>query len=585
VALADADPHEVEARALEERLAHARLPAPLHRRALRELYDFRRLRASSREAAAIRAYLEWVLELPFHAVPDGRGAKPDFESVEEVLGRSHAALRDVKDRVIEHLAVRLLAGRAQGTVLCFLGPPGTGKSSMGRAVAEALDREFVSIPIGAVTEEEQLRGYAHRQDGAQPGIILQSIQRAGSTDPVILIDEIDKLELGASGRAGGALLDLLDPEQNAEFLDHYLGLSYDLSRCIFLVTANEREAIPDAVLDRLEIIEFGGYTESEKLTIARGHLLEKARSTHGLEKRELRLSPAALLALVRHYTEEAGVRQLQRLLYSLARKAAVGVVRGGSGLAIKKGDLLELLGPAVVEEELHPRRPVVGVATGLAWTSAGGTLLPIEALAMGGAGRITLTGSIGEVMRESVQTAISFVRTCFGELGLQQGVLDELDLHLHFPSGSTPKDGPSAGVAVATALMSLMARSPVRHDVAMTGEVSLHGNVLAVGGLKDKLLAAIRHGIREVIVPERSREEVLRLPPEVRSKLTIHLIDHVREAFGLALLPRRPARPRTLVAEGDPERPRARRRTARPRKRSAGARRRRRGSKLDPDDL
>lgn len=532
---ADADSHDFEAHCFEQRIEASHLPQPARDQALRELEHFRLLRASSREAAAVRNYLDWLLHLPWPMEAD-RPRSLGFEGVEEVLSRSHAGLRDVKDRVIEHLAVRLLAGRAHGTMLCFLGPPGTGKSSMGRAVAEALQREFVQIPVGAVTEEEQLRGQPHRAEGALPGVILDSIQRSGTSAPIILIDEIDKLELGGSGTAGGALLDLLDADQNREFLDHYLGIPYDLSRCVFIVTATERDEIPEAVMDRLETIEFGGFTESEKLEIARGHLLPRARKEHGLEPHEFRISPAALRDVVRHYTEEAGVRNLQRQLNSLARKAALDVVRGGEGLSIKKCDLLALLGPATVDEEIQVRKPRVGVATGLAWTSAGGTLLPIEALAMPGSGRVTLTGFVGEVMRESVQTAISYVRTRFSSLGIKHTVMDELDVHLHFPSGSTPKDGPSAGIAIAAALYSLMTATPVRHNLVMSGEVSLHGNVLAVGGIKDKLLAAVRAGITTAIMPERNREEVLRLPEEIRSKLTIHLVGHVQAAIELALV-------------------------------------------------
>ncbi len=537
---ADADSHDLEAHSFEQRIEASHLPQPARDKALRELEHFRLLRASSREAAAVRNYLDWVLHLPW-PMDAARPRSLGFEGVEEVLSRSHAGLRDVKDRVIEHLAVRLLAGRAHGTMLCFLGPPGTGKSSMGRAVAEALQREFVQIPVGAVTEEEQLRGQPHRAEGALPGVILDSIQRSGTSAPIILIDEIDKLELGGSGTAGGALLDLLDADQNREFLDHYLGIPYDLSRCVFIVTATERDEIPEAVMDRLETIEFGGFTESEKLEIARGHLLPRARKEHGLEPHEFRISPAALRDVVRHYTEEAGVRNLQRQVNSLARKAALDVVRGGEGLSIKKCDLLALLGPVTVDEEIQVRKPRVGVATGLAWTSAGGTLLPIEALAMPGSGRVTLTGIVGEVMRESVQTAISYVRTRFTSLGIKHTVMDELDVHLHFPSGSTPKDGPSAGIAIAAALYSLMTATPVRHNLVMSGEVSLHGNVLAVGGIKDKLLAAVRAGITTAIMPERNREEVLRLPEEIRSKLTIHLVGHVQAAIELALVDPAPA--------------------------------------------
>ncbi len=529
----DADPHELEVLEFEELISSTALSESARQEALHELSQFSRCKPSSHEAAALRNFLHWMLELPWDFETSAPAVA--FEAVEEVLEKSHAGLRDVKNRVVEHLAVRLLARRAHGSVLCFLGPPGTGKSSMGRTVAEALGRSFVQIPGGTVTEEEQLRGAPCRQEGALPGAILQSLHRAGRSDPVIMIDEIDKLELGGSGTSGGALLDILDPEQNAEFLDHYLGVPYDLSRCIFIVTANDPDEISEAVLDRLEIIEFSGFTELEKLSIARKHLMPKVRSMHGLESSEFQITSGAMRALVRSYTEEAGVRHLHRLLNSLARKAAVSVVRGGEGVRVKKKDLFEMLGPSVVDEELRPRSPSIGIATGLAWTSVGGTLLPVEALAMPGSGRMTLTGMLGDVMRESVQTAISFVRTRFSSLGIDHGILDTIDLHLHFPSGATPKDGPSAGLAIAVALISLISRNPVRHDIAMSGEVSLHGNVLPVGGLKEKLLAAVRAGITEVIVPERNHEEVLRLEPEVRDNLVIHLISHVHDAFEIAL--------------------------------------------------
>ncbi|MFT5285647.1 MAG: ATP-dependent Lon protease [Planctomycetota bacterium] len=530
----DAAPHELEVRALEDRIAFTALSGAARDQAQHELDLFRRVRPATKEAARIRNYLDWMLALPWDF--DTNPPPVAFESVEEVLAKSHTGLRDAKDRVIEHLAVRLLARRAHGTVLCFLGPPGTGKSSMGRTVAEALGRSFVQIPGGTVTEEEQLRGTPYRQDGALPGAILQSLHRSDRSDPVIMIDEIDKLELGGSGVSGGALLDILDPDQNSSFLDHYLGVPYDLSRCIFIVTANDRDDISEAVLDRLEVIEFGGFTEREKQLIAREHLMPKVRAAHGLEKQEFRITPAAMHSIVRSYTEEAGVRHLQRLLNSLARKAAVSVIRGGGGVQVKKDQLFDVLGPALVDEDLRPHGPAIGIATGLAWTSVGGTLLPVEALAMPGSGRMTLTGMVGDVMRESVQTAISFVRTRFSSLNIDHGILDTIDLHLHFPAGATPKDGPSAGLAIAVALISLVGRESVRPDLAMTGEVSLHGNVLAVGGLKEKLLAAVRAGITEVIVPERNHEEVQRLDSEIRDNLVIHLIAHVQEAFDIALV-------------------------------------------------
>jgi ATP-dependent Lon protease len=335
------------------------------------------------------------------------------------------------------------------------------------------------------------------------------------------------------------LLEILDPLQNREFLDHYLGVPYDLSRCVFLATANDLEGMPEALVDRLEVIRFEGYTQSEKLDIARAHLIPRARRGAGLSRAQLQLSLAALRDLIQRYTEEAGVRQLQRALDSLARKAAVRVVRGEKAATVRREDLLGLLGPAQADEELHARRPRIGVAHGLAWTVSGGSPLPIEALMMPGTGRTMLTGSIGDVMRESVQTAMSYVRTRLADLGVEAQSLDELDLHLHFPGGATPKDGPSAGIAIATSLISLFARVAVRHDVAMTGEMTLHGEVLPVGGLRDKVLAAARAGMREVVVPARNGEEVLRLSPEVRAGLKIHLVEHVDEVFQHALLWRR----------------------------------------------
>jgi len=501
----------------------------------RELDHLRHAPPYTPESPRIRTYLEWCLELPWKQEP--RCTDVDrFDRVTEKLAASHVGLDDVKQRIAEFLAVRQLGGGARGTVLCFLGPPGTGKSSMGRAVAEALGRRMLSISVGAIMHERELVGVSHRRQGATPGAILTGLHRCGTSNPVILLDEIDKVSLGGEGTAAGALLSLLDPEQNGEFLDHYLGVPFDLSRCLFLATAIDADEIPEALLDRMEIIEFNSYIESEKYVIGRRHLLPRARAHAGIDKSTLRLSPAALRTIIRAYTEEAGVRQLQRVLMSLARKAALEVVRGGEGLSVNKSDLGRSLGPRTVDEELGLRRPAVGVATGLAWTSAGGALLPIEALAIPGSGNLILTGQIGDIMRESVQTAISYVRTRFKSLGLRSETLDEVDIHLHFPSAATPKDGPSAGVAIAAALVSLLTGRPVRHDVALTGELSLLGSVLPVGGVREKLLAAIRGGIPEVVVPTRNAEEILRLPAEIKNQVTVHLVEDVEAAIQLALV-------------------------------------------------
>ncbi len=522
---------------LEAKLNKTRLPKQVRLWARREIEELGTLDPASPESARVRGHLEWVLELPW--TPRGRRSASgrSFQKVIRRLDRSHVGLPQVKQRIAEFLAVRKLGGGARGTVLCFVGPPGTGKSSMGRSVAKALGRSFLTIPVGAMTHEREITGQSYKREGSTPGALLAGIHRSGSSDPVILLDEIDKLSLGGEGTSAGAFLQLLDPEHNAEFLDHYLGMPFNLSRCMLLATASEPEEIPEALLDRMEIIEFNGYTESEKYTIARRHLLPRALDHAGIRPNQLRITPSSLKSLIRSYTEEAGVRHLQRLLISLARKAAVQIVHDKQGLRVKKSDLLGLIGPHTVDEELRLRRPAVGVSTGLAWTSVGGSLLPIEAVSMAGSGRMILTGQVGEILRESVQTATSFIRTSAQRFGLQADVFDQVDLHLHFPSAATPKDGPSAGIAIAVALISLLTDRPSRHDLAMTGEISLLGTVLPVGGIREKFLAAARAGIPEVVVPGRNAQEILRLPLEIRQSLEVHLIGHVEEAIELALLP------------------------------------------------
>lgn len=544
--LGQSDPVETDAREFEEKLAKLKLPAAARDRVRREIAHFRRAAPGSTEAARVRQWLEWALELPWtreRATP----ADLSFARVAEILAKSHTSLADVKNRVGEFLAVRSLDGGARGTVLCFVGPPGTGKTSMARAVAEALGRDFVHVPLGGVTHESELVGAPWGQAGAVAGRILQGIHRARSVNPVVLLDEIDKAQLGNKEGTGGVLLAILDPEQNRQFYDHYLGVPFDLSRCVFLATANDFTGMSEALADRLELIRFESYTESEKLAIARDHLLDRARENAGLTRHQFRVSPAALVEIVRKYTDEAGVRQLQRTLDSLARKAAVRVVQGLSGLEVKKEHLLELLGPANLDQELRFDRPRVGVTTGLAWTSVGGSTLPIEALAMPGGGRTILTGSIGDVMRESVATAMSWTRSQLAALGIAADALESIDIHVHFPSGATPKDGPSAGLAVATSLVSLLTGIPVRHDVALTGEMSLLGAVLPIGGLREKLLAAARAGLRSVVVPAKNSEEVLRLSPEIRQRLEIHLVEHVHEALALALAFQGRSRTRTAL--------------------------------------
>ena len=528
--------HGREVERLESLLEGTPLPTAAANAALRALDRFRRTPRGSAESDRGRAWLEWMLELPWKPTRRRNVDQHRFRRVVEALDSSHVGLDDVKQRIVEYLAVRMLGGgRVGGTVLCFVGPPGTGKSSMGATIARALGRACVTVPVGAFVEEGELAGRPHIQEGGAPGAILAGLHRAGVDDPVVLLDEVDKLRLGGEGTSAGALLQLLDPEQNARFLDRYLGSPFDLSRCLFLATANDVVDIPEALLDRMETIEFSGYSESEKLEIARRHLVPRARQHAGVTAKQFRITGPALLALIRGYTEEAGVRDLSRRITALARKSAVSVVKGGRGLGVKKSDLVGLLGPRTTDEELRLGQSVVGVAMGLAWTSVGGALLPLESIAVPGTGRLHLTGQLGDVLRESAQTALTLVRSRMPDLDLDPGLLDALDLHLHFPGAATPKEGPSAGVAIAVALFSLLSGRPVRHCLAMTGEVSLLGQILPVGGVRDKLLAAVRAGIPEVAIPRANADEALRLPSDARRQLTIHLVSDLFELLDLAL--------------------------------------------------
>lgn len=532
--LGEPEPHRRWLAGLEEVLHDLPLPEDVHEVVEHQLEHLDTVQPNSADAARVRNHLEWIASLPW-AEPEIDASPERFERVMESLADSHVGLKEVKTRIAEFLAVRELGGGARGTVLLFNGPPGTGKSSLGESVAKALGRPFVTIPVGAVTSERELIGSSYRLGSGQPGAILAGLARTGAANPVILIDEIDKLSLGGEGDAAGALLSVLDPEKNASFLDHYLGATFDLSRCVFLATSNDLDELPEALLDRMEVIEFSSFTEAEKIRIARMHLIPRAIEQAGLTAADLKVSPAALREIIRSYTEEAGVRQLHRHLLKLARRAAIRILEQGRGLWVKKGDLSRHLGPKTFDEELRIDRSEVGVTNGLAWTSVGGSLLPIEMIAMPGSGRTILTGSVGEVLRESVQTAFSFVRSRLEEFELPTDAFEHLDMHVHFPSAATPKDGPSAGIAIASAVMSVLTDHPLHHDVALSGELSLRGNVLAVGGIREKCLAAARNGIREVILPARNAEEVARFESDLSDQLTIHLVDHVDEVFDLVL--------------------------------------------------
>lgn len=511
--------------------------SPAARRALlRELTHLERTNPAPGDLARSRDWIEWTLELPWSsATHDPDGSAPEKQRVATTLDLALTGLDEVKERVEEFLAVRRLSGAARGGVLCFVGPPGTGKTSMARALAQALSRRLVHIHVGGAADGEELEGRSRTLSDCGPGRVLAGLARSGVRNPVILLDEIDKAHWGGWNRVTRALMALVDPERTPEFVDAYLGVPFDLSECLFIVTANEIDALPVALIDRLDVIALGSYTESEKLAIAREHLIPHAREGAGLGAHEFQITQGALISVLRNYAVEPGVRHLQRTLDALARKAAVSVLRDHKALRVDKAQLAGLLGPPLCDPFVHHDEPRVGVVLGLAWTNVGGALLPIETLVTPGAGRTTLTGSLGEVMRESVQTALSWVRVRLPAFSIAPNALETLDIHVHFPSAATPKDGPSAGIAIAVSLVSVITGVPVRHDVALTGEMSLHGVVLPVGGLREKLLAALRSGLRTVIVPARNSEDVLQLPREVRQRLEIRLVEHVSEVFAWAL--------------------------------------------------
>ena len=525
-------------RAVEEKGLSEEAAAEVERQA-------RRLERSSpdtAENATIRTHLDWLTGLPWSTLSEDR---IDLDRARAVLDEDHYDLDRVKERILEYLAVRRLKPDAKGPILCLVGPPGVGKTSLGRSIARAIDRKFVRISLGGVRDEGEIRGHRRTYVGSLPGRIVQGLNQAGTGNPVFMLDEIDKLGADYRGDPASALLEVLDPEQNSTFRDHYLGVEYDLSRVLFIATANLLEPIQPAFLDRLEVLRLSGYTDDEKVSIARRHLLPKATEENGLPDGALVITPPALRALIRGYTKEAGVRNLERELATLCRKAAVRVARGESGeLRVTPGRLKRLLGqPRHFSEELLDRDRV-GVATGLAWTAAGGDLMLIEVAAPRGRGKLILTGQLGDVMKESAQAALSCARTTYAG-GPGAGAPDFFrnhDLHIHVPAGSVPKDGPSAGVTIAAAIVSVCSGRMIDHKVAMTGEITLRGEVLPVGGLKEKLLAARGAGIRKVVLPERNRRDLPEIPGPVRRGLELLFVEHVDQVLEAALLDPAPER-------------------------------------------
>ncbi|MCL4683342.1 endopeptidase La [Myxococcota bacterium] len=527
-----------EADELRERIEAAQLPPEAAAQAERELKRLAALPPHAPDRHMVRTYLEWMADLPWSRETED---KLDLREARRILDEDHYDLEKVKDRILEYLAVRKLAPEAKGPILCFVGPPGVGKTSLGRSVARSMGRQFARASLGGVRDEAEIRGHRRTYVGAMPGRILQSLRRAGSRNPVFLLDEVDKLGADFRGDPSSALLEVLDPEQNHTFSDHYLEVPFDLSRVFFIATANTLSTVPPALLDRMEVIELPGYTDREKLLIARTHLVPKQREAHGLREDQITLDDAAIDKVVHEYTREAGVRNLDRFMANLMRKAArrVAEQKPDGPVLLDAAFVSEALGAPPHLPETAERTTMPGVVVGLARTNAGGDILFIEATAMPGGKdvRLRLTGQLGDVMKESAETALSWVRANAESLGLTSKALEAGEIHLHVPAGAVPKDGPSAGVALATALISVLSGRCARGDVAMTGEISLRGRVLPVGGIKDKVLAAARAGIKTVILPKRNEKDLVDVPEEVRAELEIRLAESVEDVLAVALEP------------------------------------------------
>jgi ATP-dependent Lon protease len=517
---------------LEERIAKATLPNEADNVAKKQLKRLRSMQVGSAEYTVVRTYLDWILDLPWTTATDDN---LDIAEVRRVLDEDHYGLEKVKKRIVEYLAVRKLKKDKKGPILCLLGPPGVGKTSLGKSIARALGRKFVRVSLGGVHDEAAIRGHRRTYVGALPGQIIQGMKKAATINPVFMMDEVDKIGHDFRGDPSAALLEVLDPEQNNTFADHYLEIPYDLSSVMFVATANIADPIPPPLRDRMEILEIPGYTRREKLAIARQHLIPKQLEEHGLKPEQLTITDEAVEELIEHYTREAGVRSLERTVASVIRGVAVKVAEGDSSQRVIKSedDLREFLGAIKFTSEVAERTEETGVATGLAWTSVGGEILFIEATRMFGTGKMQLTGQLGEVMKESAHAALSYVRTNAEKYGIPKDFLEKSDVHIHIPAGGMPKDGPSAGITMFTAIVSLLTGIRVRHDVAMTGEISLRGRVLPIGGLKEKTLAAHRAGIKRVLVPERNKADLDEVPKEVRDELEfvfVHKLDEVLEA-------------------------------------------------------
>ncbi|MEP3345459.1 MAG: endopeptidase La [Litoreibacter sp.] len=531
--LGDGEEGQNEVAELEAKIGKTKLSKEAKEKVDAEVKKLKNMSPMSAEATVVRNYLDWILGIPWGVKSK---VKKDLAKAEKVLDDDHYGLEKVKERIVEYLAVQQRSKKLKGPIMCLVGPPGVGKTSLGKSVAKATGREFIRISLGGVRDESEIRGHRRTYIGSMPGKIIQALKKAKTTNPLILLDEIDKMGQDFRGDPASAMLEVLDPEQNGSFVDHYLEVEYDLSNVMFLTTANSYN-MPGPLLDRMEIIPLAGYTEDEKSEIAKQHLISKQVKNHGLKKGEFELTDEALLEMIRTYTREAGVRNLEREIGKLARKAVTKIVRKAeTEVTITPDNLDDYLGVKKYRYGLAEQDDQIGVVTGLAYTSVGGELLSIEALRLPGKGRMKTTGKLGDVMKESIDAASSYVRSISPTIGVKPPTFDKIDIHVHVPDGATPKDGPSAGLAMVTSIVSVLTKIPVRKDIAMTGEVSLRGNAMPIGGLKEKLLAALRGGIKTVLIPAENEKDLPEIPDNVKAGLEIIPVKHVSEVLKLALI-------------------------------------------------
>jgi len=531
--LGDGEEGANEINELEEKIAKTKFSKEAAEKVAAELKKLKSMSPMSAEATVVRNYLDWMLSIPWGVKSR---VKKDLKRAEEVLDKDHYGLEKVKERIVEYLAVQQRSQKLKGPIMCLVGPPGVGKTSLGKSVAKATGREFIRISLGGVRDESEIRGHRRTYIGSMPGKIIQALKKAKTTNPLILLDEIDKMGQDMRGDPASAMLEVLDPEQNSTFVDHYMEVEYDLSNVMFLTTSNSYN-MPGPLLDRMEIIPLSGYTEDEKAEIAKQHLIPKQIKNHGLKAKEFSISDAAVSDVIRYYTREAGVRNLEREMAKVARKSLTKIVKKEvDSVQVTPENLEDFLGVKKMRYGLAEKEDQIGVVTGLAYTSVGGDLLQIEALRLPGKGRMKTTGKLGDVMKESIDAASSYVRSIAPEIGLKPPVFDTLDIHVHVPDGATPKDGPSAGLAMVTTIVSVLTKIPVRKDIAMTGEVSLRGNATAIGGLKEKLLAALRGGITTVLIPEENVKDLADIPNNVKEGLEIIPVTHVSEVLKHALV-------------------------------------------------